>query len=150
VSTKTIKHCWSHTKIVSLCDKAGMPISTPPVTNNLENPNEELDKELGEELGKELQQQIDALCIRTPMSIKNWLNPEDEQEVHQQFANEDFVQGAIEIEQREEEKILEPTLTAKEKLNVLRDAMKIVTDIVDDGGVILRSLRKIQSHIHDE
>ncbi|CAG8676501.1 26050_t:CDS:1, partial [Racocetra persica] len=108
------------------------------------------DEKLGEELGKELQQQIDALRIHTPMSIKNWLNPEDEQEVHQQFANEDFVQDAIEIEQGEEEKILEPTLTAKEKLNVLHDAMKIVTEIVDNGRVTLRSFCKIQSHIRDE
>ncbi|CAG8769805.1 25442_t:CDS:2, partial [Racocetra persica] len=103
VSTETIKHCWSYIKIVSLRDEAGMPISTPS--------------------------QIDALCICTPILIKNWLNPKDEQEVYQQFTDKNFIQGVIKIEQEEEEEILEPTLTTKEKLNVLRDAIKIVTEM---------------------
>ncbi|CAG8566318.1 16675_t:CDS:2 [Racocetra persica] len=50
---------------------------------------------------------------------------QSEQEVHQQFTDEDFVQGTTEIEQEEEE-------------------------MVDNGGATLKSLRKIQSHIHEE
>ncbi|CAG8752326.1 19596_t:CDS:2, partial [Racocetra fulgida] len=69
-----------------------------------------------QELVEELQHQIDALRIRIPIS---------------QFTDEDFVQGATEIEQEEEEEveIIEPTLTAKEKLAILRDALKIVTEM---------------------
>ncbi|CAG8787252.1 18018_t:CDS:1, partial [Racocetra fulgida] len=36
------------------------------------------------------------------------------------------------------------------KLAVLHDALKIVTEMVDNGGATLKSLRKIQSHIHEE
>ncbi|CAG8782613.1 20971_t:CDS:1, partial [Cetraspora pellucida] len=86
------------------------------------------------------------------MSVNNWLNSEGEQEVHQQFTDEDFVQGVTEIEQEEEEEVevIEPTLTAKKKLAVLRDALKIITEMVDNSGAILKSLRKIQTHIHEE
>ncbi|CAG8773500.1 12276_t:CDS:2, partial [Dentiscutata heterogama] len=64
-----------------------------------------------------------------PMSIENWLNPKGEHEVHQQFTDEDFVQ---------------------KKLAVLCNVLKIVTEIVDDGNAILKSLRKIQSYLREE
>ncbi|CAG8747755.1 17752_t:CDS:1, partial [Acaulospora morrowiae] len=41
---------------------------------------------------KELQKQMDLLCVHTSIPIKNWINSEDEQEIHQQFTDDDFIQ----------------------------------------------------------
>ena len=91
-----------------------------------------------------------ALHVRTPISVKNWLNPEGEEDVHQQFTDDDFVQGAIEVKQGEEEEVVEPSLTPKEKLVILREALKIVVKMVNDNGITMKSLRKIQTRICEE
>ncbi|CAG8758813.1 8124_t:CDS:2, partial [Cetraspora pellucida] len=110
VSSETIKHCWAHTKIVTPRNEAGLPISVHSITNA--NDSEIVEKNLAEEqeLVEELQHQIDALHIRIPMS----------------FTDENFVQGAMKIEQEEEE------------------------EMVDDSGTTLKSLHKIQTHIREE
>ncbi|CAG8751659.1 4967_t:CDS:2, partial [Racocetra fulgida] len=110
---ETIKHCWVHTKILTPRDEAGISIPDPPITNDLES----IKENPTEKLVKELQQQIDTLNICTLISVKNWLNSE----------------GVVEVEQRkEEEEIIEPTLTTKKKLAVLHNALKIVTEMVNN------------------
>ncbi|CAG8580281.1 7462_t:CDS:2, partial [Dentiscutata heterogama] len=70
----------AYIKSVILHDKAGLPISVSPITNDSEiveeNPVE------AEELVEKLQQQINVLYIHSSISIENWLNPESKYEVH--------------------------------------------------------------------
>ncbi|CAG8763049.1 16622_t:CDS:1, partial [Dentiscutata heterogama] len=98
---------------------------------------------------KELQQAIDILHVRSPISIKDLLDLEKKVEVHQQFDDEDFIEAATEVEQIENEIVI-PLLTGKEQLEILRNALRIVEERIEDGGVTMRSLRKLQSRIHEE
>ena len=85
------------------------------------------------------------------MAIKDLVNPEDEVKVHQEFTDEDLIQSGIEAEEAEEEEgEAESTMTGKEQLAVLRDVLKIVDEKIDDNGVTMRSLRKLQSRIREE
>ncbi|CAG8528232.1 2397_t:CDS:2 [Racocetra fulgida] len=79
------------------------------------------------------------LHIRNPMSIEDLLDFEEKRmDIHQQFNDNDFIQGAIEIEQVENE------------LDILRNALRIVDERIDDGGITIRSLHKLQSCIREE
>ncbi|CAG8800784.1 18360_t:CDS:1, partial [Racocetra fulgida] len=90
------------------------------------------------------------LYIRNPMSIEDLLDFEEERiNIHQQFSDNDFIQGATEIEQVENEIMIQP-LTRKEQLDILRNALRIVDERIDDGGITMRSLRKLQSRIHED
>ncbi|KAF0531779.1 hypothetical protein F8M41_011691 [Gigaspora margarita] len=92
---------------------------------------------------KELQQVIDALHLWNPIPIKDLLDLEEEKmDTHQQFNDEDFIQAAIEVEQVEN-KIIIQTLTGKEQLDILRDALRIVDERIDDGGVTMKALHKL-------
>ncbi|CAG8827096.1 16095_t:CDS:1, partial [Cetraspora pellucida] len=150
VSTKTIRSCWLRTKTITSRDDNGVPIIPPTViegTNDIEenppvDPNDEL-------IIKELQQQINMLQVRNPMPIEDLLNPEEEREIHQQFTDEDLIHGATEIEEAEDEFVMLP-LTGEEQLNILRGALRIVDERVDDGGVTLKFLRKLQNCIREE
>ncbi|CAG8770954.1 6535_t:CDS:2, partial [Cetraspora pellucida] len=115
---KTIKNCWVHTKIISPHDESGMPIIS-------ESRNRNMRENLVEEN----------------------LNLEGKENMHQQFTDDDFVQGAIEVEQGEEKKVVEPFLSPKEKLAILHEALKIVVEMVDDNRITMKSLHKIQTHI---
>ncbi|CAG8724729.1 1830_t:CDS:2 [Racocetra persica] len=65
------------------------------------------------------------------------------------FTNEDLIQAAIEVEQVEEEFVM-PPLTGEEQLNILRSALRIVDERIDNGGIIIKSLRKLQSCIREK
>ncbi|CAG8617462.1 10636_t:CDS:2, partial [Racocetra persica] len=65
------------------------------------------------------------------------------------FTDEDLIQAAIEVKQVEEEFVI-PTLTGEEQLNILRGALRIVNERIDDSGIIMKSLRKLQSCIREE
>ncbi|CAG8711129.1 20757_t:CDS:2, partial [Cetraspora pellucida] len=143
----------AHTKIISPRDEFGMPIISESGNGSMEENlvEENVDEEnLNEKLIDDIQRQMVALHVCTPMSVKNWLNLEGEEDVHQQFTDEDFVQGAIEVEQGEEEEVVEPSLSPKEKLAILHEALKIVVEMVDDNGITMKSLRKIQTRIREE
>ncbi|CAG8645566.1 5375_t:CDS:2, partial [Dentiscutata heterogama] len=119
VTVETIKNCWAYTKIISSHDESGMSIVSKSgnvsMKENLVEENIEcVEENLNKELIDDLQRQIVALHVRTPISVKNWLNPEGEEDMHQQFIDDDFVQSAIEVEQKEEKEVVEPSLTPKE------------------------------------
>ncbi|CAG8716027.1 13238_t:CDS:1, partial [Racocetra fulgida] len=87
------------------------------------------DNELAAE---ELQQTLDMLYIHNPISIEDLLDFEEERiDIHQQFSDNDFIQGATEIEQVENE-IMIQALTGKEQLDILRNALRIVDERIDD------------------
>ncbi|CAG8589901.1 4387_t:CDS:1 [Racocetra fulgida] len=98
---------------------------------------------------KELQQQIDTLRVYNPMPIEDLLNLEEEREAHHQFTDEDLIQTATEVEQVEEEFVM-PPLTGEEQMNILHGALRIVDERIDDGGVTMKTLRKLQSCIREE
>ncbi|CAG8787055.1 14448_t:CDS:1, partial [Acaulospora morrowiae] len=89
ISAKIIQNCWIHTKIILLRNETGILITVPINVNDIKNTKENLTEEL---IIKELQKQIDLLCVYTSIPIKNWINSEDEQKIHQQFTNDDFIQ----------------------------------------------------------
>ena len=149
ISTETIKNCWSHTKIISPRDEAGIPIVSSSVCS-IEDIEENLLIDPNDEFAvKELQQQLNILHIRNPIPIKDLLNLEEEREAHQEFTDEDLIQTAMEIEQVEDEIII-PPLTGKEQLDILRGALRIVNERIDDGGATMKILRKLQSRIREE
>lgn len=53
------------------------------------------------------------------------------------------------LEQVEDE-IMIPPLTGKEQLDILRGALRIVDERIDDGGTTMKTLRKLQSRIREE
>ena len=57
--------------------------------------------------------------------------------------------AATKIEQIENEVVISP-LTGKEQLEILRNALRIVEERIDDGGITMRSLCKLQSRIREE
>ena len=147
VSAETIKRCWFRTKVVSPRDENGVPI-VPPISDEGIDDVEETDP--NDELAvKELQQQINILHVRNPMPIEDLLNLEEEQEVHHQFTDEDLIHTATEIEQIEDEFVV-PSLTREEQLNILHSALRIVDERIEDGGVTMKSLRKLQTCIREE
>ncbi|CAG8778455.1 13498_t:CDS:1, partial [Dentiscutata heterogama] len=86
---------------------------------------------------KELQQTLNALNIRNPMAIEDLLNLEKKNiEIHQQFNDDDFIQATTEIDHVENEVIIQP-LTGKEQLDILRSALQIVDERIDDDGVTM-------------
>ncbi|CAG8817525.1 3565_t:CDS:2, partial [Racocetra fulgida] len=108
-------------------DEDRIPVVPPPFVENVEdllvkdvkeNPFVDPDNELAT---KELQQVLDTLHLWNPISIKDLLN----------FDDEDFIQTAIEVEQVENEIITQP-LTRKEQLDILRNALRIVDERIDD------------------
>ncbi|CAG8691172.1 9196_t:CDS:2, partial [Racocetra persica] len=98
---------------------------------------------------KELQQQIDILSVQNPLSIEDLLNLKEEREAYYQFTDEDLIQAVMEVEPVEEEFVM-PTLTGEEQLNILRSALRIVNERIDDGGITMKSLHKLQSCIREE
>ncbi|CAG8790951.1 16320_t:CDS:2, partial [Racocetra fulgida] len=86
---------------------------------------------------KELQQTLDTLHIQKNM------------EIHQQFSDEDFIQAATEIEHIENEVTIQP-LTGKEQLDILCGVLRIVDEKIDNCGVTMRSLCKLQMCIREE
>ncbi|CAG8442871.1 1321_t:CDS:2 [Dentiscutata heterogama] len=74
----------------------------------------------------------------------------EENLVEENVEYDDFIQGAIEVEQGEEEEVVELSLTSKEKLAILREALKIVVKMVNDNEIIMKSLLKIQTRIREE
>ncbi|CAG8533242.1 4993_t:CDS:2 [Dentiscutata heterogama] len=102
-----------------------------------------------QQAAKELQQQIDILNLRNPMPVEDLLNLDEEQEVHHQYTDEDLIQTAMKMEQVENEFVALP-LTGEEQLNIIRGALKIVNERIDDCGVTMKTLRKLQTCIHEE
>ncbi|CAG8615020.1 11641_t:CDS:1, partial [Scutellospora calospora] len=149
VSAKTIKNCWLHTKIISLRDNDRTPII--PISSTFVDNNEAVNEYLSVDPNdaNDLQQVIDTLCIRHPMSLEDLLRAEEHEVLHQQFNEKDFVQAATEIEQVED-KVVTPSLTGKEQLNILRSALKIVDKRIDNGRVTMKFLCKLQSCICEE
>ncbi|CAG8588624.1 19583_t:CDS:2 [Racocetra fulgida] len=150
VSAETIRRCWFRTKIVSPRDENGIPVVPPIAVESIDDVEENLPLDSNEQrAAKELQQQIDILNLRNPMPIEDLLNLDEEQEVHHQFTDEDLIQTATEIEQVEDE-FVAPPLTGEEQLNILRCALRIVDERIDDGGVTMKTLRKLQTCIREE
>ncbi|CAG8782211.1 11284_t:CDS:1, partial [Racocetra persica] len=84
------------------------------------------------------------------MLIKDLLDLEEEKtEIHQQFNDNDFVQAATKIDHIENEVIIQP-LTEQEQLEILRNALQIVDEKIDDGGITMKALRKLQTRIREE
>ncbi|CAG8817976.1 20251_t:CDS:2, partial [Racocetra persica] len=137
VSAEVIKRCWFRTKVVSPHDKNGVPIVLLITDEGIDDMEENLFFDPNNELAvKELQQQINILHVCNPMPIEDLLNLEEEQEIHYQFTNKDLIHTATEIEQ--------------EQLNILHSALRIVDERIDDGGVTMKSLRKLQFCIREE
>lgn len=151
VSARTINNCWFHTKIISPRDENGALIVPPPPPSLIEDVEESLFFDHDNELATaELQQTLDALHIRNPMPIEDLLNLEKENtEIHQQFNDDDFIQAATEIDHVENEVIIQP-LTGREQLDILHSALQIVEERINDGGVTMKSLRRLQSCIREE
>ncbi|CAG8633108.1 14180_t:CDS:1, partial [Dentiscutata heterogama] len=135
-------------KIISLCNEDGVLIVPPPLIENVE---ESLFFDHDNELAtKKLQQTLDALHICNPMAIEDLLNLEKKNiEIHQQFNDNDFIQAATEIDYIENKVIIQ-LLTRKEQLDILRNALQIVDERINDDGVTMKSLRKLQSCIREE
>ncbi|CAG8482312.1 3924_t:CDS:2, partial [Dentiscutata heterogama] len=74
---------------------------------------------------------------------------EEKIDIHQQFNDNDFIQGVTKIEQVEND-VITQLLTRKEQLDILCNALKIVNKRNDDGEITMRSLYKLQSHIQEE
>ncbi|CAG8543158.1 18176_t:CDS:2, partial [Racocetra fulgida] len=110
--------------------KDGTPIVSSPLVEDVEeSPFVDPDNELAAE---KLQQTLDMLHIHNPMSIEDLLDFEKEKiDIHQQFNDDDLIQGAIEIEHVENEIMIQP-LTRKEQLEILRNALRIVDERIDD------------------
>ncbi|CAG8686848.1 10599_t:CDS:2, partial [Dentiscutata heterogama] len=130
VSVETIKNCWAYTKIGSPRNKTGMPIIFSLSIVYIENAEENI-------------------SVKTNVDVEDNEN-KSKKKVHQQFTNDNFVQGIIEIEQVEEEEAIELFLISKEQLNILREALKIVVEMVEDNRAMIRFLHKVQAHIHEE
>ncbi|CAG8595448.1 15535_t:CDS:2 [Racocetra fulgida] len=131
--------------------RSTIAVVLPPLPPLIEDVEESIFVDLDDELAtEELQQTLNALHICNPMPIKDLLDLEEERtEIYQQFNDDNFVQAATEIDHVENEVIAQP-LTGKEQLDILRNALQIVDERIDDGGVTMKSLRKLQSHIHEE
>ncbi|CAG8460994.1 7946_t:CDS:2 [Cetraspora pellucida] len=69
--------------------------------------------------------------------------------VHQQFNDKDLIKAATEIKYIENEVVIEP-LTGKEQLDILCNVLRIVDKRIDNSGVTMRSLCKLQLCIHEE
>ncbi|CAG8799278.1 29133_t:CDS:1, partial [Racocetra persica] len=150
VSPETIRRCWFRTKVVSSHDENGVPVAPHAIVESIDDVKENPSPDPNDELTvKELQQQIDVLPVRNPLSIEDLLNLEEEQEAHHQFTDEDLIQAAMEVKQVEEEFIM-PTLTGEEQLNILHGALRIVDERINDGGVTIKSLHKLQSCIREK
>ncbi|CAG8467985.1 573_t:CDS:1 [Scutellospora calospora] len=150
VSAEMIRRCWFRTKVVSPRDESGVPVALSIIVESTDDIEENPPPDPNDELTvKELQQQIGILCVRNLMPIEDLLNLEEEQEAHHQFTDEDLIQTATEVEQIGEEFVM-PPLTGEEQLNILRSALRIVDERIDDGGVTMKSLRKLQSCIREE
>ncbi|CAG8833421.1 8691_t:CDS:2, partial [Cetraspora pellucida] len=112
--------CWFCTKVVSSRDESGVPVVPPAIVESNDDVEENPPSDPNDELTvKALQQQID-------------------------FTNEDLIQAATEVKQVEE-KFVMPSLTGEEQLNILHGALRIVDERIDDGGVTMKSLRKLQT-----
>jgi len=148
VTPETIKNCWNHTNILSSSNGVETSAAEDPSPTRDDTPILSAEEAAVE---NELTTQMRTLRVQDPMAIKDLVNPEDEEKVHQEFTDEDLIQSGIEAEEAEEEGgEAEPTMTGKEQLAVLRDALKIVDEKIDDNGVTMRSLRKLQSRIREE
>ncbi|CAG8814041.1 8870_t:CDS:1, partial [Racocetra persica] len=64
-----------------------------------------------------------------------------------QFNDEDFIKAATEVEQIKNEIVILP-LTRKEQLEILCRTLRIVDERIDDIGVIMKFLHKLQLRIH--
>ncbi|CAG8628233.1 4676_t:CDS:2, partial [Dentiscutata heterogama] len=128
VSVETIKNCWAHTKIVLSRNKTRMLIVSSLSIVYIENAKENI-------------------SVETNIDNKNKGIEKNNEE---QFTDDDFVQGTIEIEQVEEKEAMELSLTLKEQLNILYEALKIVVEMVEDNEATIRSLHKVQAHIYEE
>ncbi|CAG8811110.1 15019_t:CDS:1 [Cetraspora pellucida] len=150
VSAETIRRCWFRTKVVSSCDESRVPVVPPAIVESNDDVEENPPPDPNDELTvKALKQQIDVLHVRNPLSVEDLLTLEEEREAHHQFTDEDLIQAATEVEQVEEEFVM-PSLTGEEQLNILRGALRIVDERIDDGGVTMKSLRKLQTCIREE
>ncbi|CAG8566743.1 3013_t:CDS:2 [Dentiscutata heterogama] len=151
ISANTIKNCWFHTKIISPHDEDGVLVVPPPPSPLIEDVEESLFVDPDDELATmKLQQTIDALCTRNPMPIKALLDLEEEKtDIHQQFNDDDFVQAATEIDHVENEVIIQP-LTRQEQLKILCNALQIIDEKIDDSGITMKALRKLQTCIREE
>ncbi|CAG8802910.1 15378_t:CDS:2 [Cetraspora pellucida] len=150
VSAETIRRCWFCTKIVSPRDENGIPVIPSIAVESINNVEESLPLDSNDQqAAKELQQQIDLLNLHNPMPIEDLLNLDEELEVHHLFTDEDLIQTATEIEQVEDEFVVLP-LTGEEQLIILRSALRIVDERIDDGGVTMKTLRKLQTCIREE
>ncbi|CAG8766848.1 15621_t:CDS:1, partial [Racocetra fulgida] len=69
--------------------------------------------------------------------------------IHQQFDDNDLIQGATEIEQVENEVMIQ-LLNRKKQLDILCNALRIIDERIDDGGITMRSLHKLQLCICEE
>jgi len=148
VTPETIKNCWNHTNILSSSNGVETSAVKDPSPTRDDTPILSAEEAAVE---NELTTQMRTLRVQDPMAIKDLVNPEDEEKVHQEFTDEDLIQSGIEAEEAEEEEgEAESTMTGKEQLAVLRDVLKIVDEKIDDNGVTMRSLRKLQSRIREE
>ncbi|CAG8805869.1 23578_t:CDS:2, partial [Racocetra persica] len=131
--------------------KNGVLVVPPSPLPLIEDVKESLFVDPDDELATiELQQTIDTLCIRNPIPIKDLLDLEKEKtEIHQQFNDDDFVQAATEIDYVENEVIIQP-LTRQEQLEILRNALQIVDEKIDNSGITMKALCKLQIHIREE
>ncbi|CAG8602692.1 10234_t:CDS:2 [Racocetra fulgida] len=123
-------------KIVSSRDEDGVLVVPPPSPPLIKNVEKTLFFDYDNELAtKELQQTLDALHVRNLMPIENLLNLEKENvEIHQQFNDDDFIQAATKIDHIENEVIIQP-LTGREQLDILRSALQIVDEKIDNASI---------------
>ncbi|CAG8595685.1 164_t:CDS:2, partial [Dentiscutata heterogama] len=57
---------------------------------------------------------------------------------------------AVESINNVEDEFVVPPLTGEEQLIILRSALRIVDERIDDGGVTMKTLRKLQTCIREE
>ncbi|CAG8785676.1 21079_t:CDS:1, partial [Racocetra persica] len=150
VFAETIKRCWLRIKIISLHDENGAPVISSTIVEEFDDVEENPPLDPNDELAiKELQKQLDILHVYNPILIEYLLNIEEEQEVHHQFTDEDLIQTATEIEQVKNKFIL-LLLTREEQLSISCSVLRIVDERIDDGGVTMKSLHKLQFCIREE
>ncbi|CAG8802209.1 22977_t:CDS:2 [Cetraspora pellucida] len=124
-------------KVISLYDKNGVSI-IPSSDESIEDIKENLLVDPNDELVvKKLQQQINALDVHNPMPVEDLLNIKEEQE------------AVTKIEQKENEIVI-PPLTREEQLRILHNVLRIVDERIDNSGVTIKSLCKLQFCIYKE
>ncbi|CAG8776076.1 10342_t:CDS:1 [Cetraspora pellucida] len=134
-------------KVVSSHDKSKVPVALFIIVKSTDDIEENSSSDPNDKLiVKELLQQIGILHVCNLMLIEDLLNLKEKQEAHYQFTDEDLIQTATKVEQIGEEFIMLP-LTGEKQFNILHDVLKIVNERIDNSGVTIKSLHKLQSCI---